>query len=124
MSQKDNAVVTTNDAKEIVLSCVRAINNEDFNIARDYVSDNMSFDGVLGSRNGAEAYFNDMKHMRLKYDIKKAFADDNDVCLLYDLDMSGATVFCCGWYQVKNGKIDSLRVVFDPRPVLEQGKKK
>jgi len=33
--------------------------------------------------------------------------------------MSGATLFTCGWYQVEDGKIRSLKVVFDPRPVLD-----
>ena len=124
MQQQDNTAVTAKSSKEIVLSCISALNEEQFDTARGYVSDNMSFVGVLGSRNGAEAYFSDMKHMKLKYTIKKAFVDGDDVCLLYNLDMSGLTLFGCGWYHVKNGKIDSLRVVFDPRPVLEQSAKK
>jgi hypothetical protein len=45
-----------------------------------------------------------------------------DVCLLYDLTMSGKTIFGCGWYEVRQGKVVHLRVVFDPRPFLE-GKK-
>lgn len=107
-----------NNAKKIVLACVGAINNYDYKTARSLVHDDMIFTGVLGSRNGADAYFQDMEKMRLQYDIKKAFADGNDVCLLYDLTMSGTLLFGCGWYKVKEGKIISLRVVFDPRPVL------
>jgi hypothetical protein len=57
--------------------------------------------------------------MKLKYKILKAFEDENDVCLLYDLTMAGQTIFGCGWYQVQNGKIKSLKVVFDPRPFLK-----
>ena len=107
------------DAKDIVISCITALNHGNFNTAKNLVADNMTFSGVLGSRNGAEAYFRDMERMRLKYDIKKVFADDNDVCLFYDLHMSDMTIFGCGWYHVENGKITSLKVVFDPRPVLE-----
>jgi hypothetical protein len=77
---------------------------------------------VLGSRTGAEAYFDDMKRLRLKYDVKKAFVDGPDVCLLFDLTMRGKTLFTCGWYQVQQGKIVSLRVVFDPRPILDDSK--
>jgi len=109
---------TISDAKEIVLACVNAINREDFNTARAYVSDQLSFKGVLGSRDGADAYFADMDRLKLKYDIKKAFADDNDVCLLYDLNISGKRLFCCGWYHVTDGKIEFLKVIFDPRPIL------
>jgi hypothetical protein len=64
------------------------------------VSDDMTFDGVL------------------KYHINKPFENENDVCLLYDLDMQGKTIFGCGWYHVEDGKIHSLKVVFDPRPLL------
>jgi limonene-1,2-epoxide hydrolase len=112
-----------NSAERIVMACVNAINKEDFETARQYVSDDMSFVGVLGTRQGADAYFNDMERLRLKYDVKKVFVDEKDVCLLYDLNMGGTIIFCCGWYQVQDGRIRSLRVVFDPRPILEAASK-
>jgi len=64
-----------------------------------------------------------MERLRLKYEVKKMFVDGQDVCLLYDLNMSGKIVFGCGWYQVEEGKIRSLRVVFDPRPIIEAASK-
>jgi hypothetical protein len=51
-----------------------------------------------------------------RYDLKKVFTDGNDVCLLYDLKTSTATVFMCSWYQVSHDKIGSIQTVFDPRP--------
>jgi len=121
-TMNDLAPVKTS-ARGQVLSFVKALNEEDFEFARSCVSDDMRFEGVLGSRNGAEAYFNDMKKMKLKYDVKMAFEEGNDVCLLYNLQMSGLTIFGCGWYHLENEKITSLRVVFDPRPVLEKQQK-
>jgi hypothetical protein len=112
----------SDNAKEAVLACVQAINDEDFEKGRSLVSDDMSFVGVLGSRDSGDAYINDMTHMKLKYDVKKAFVEGDDVCLFYDLTMSGKTIFGCGWYHVENGKINSLKVLFDPRPFLEGGK--
>ena len=114
----------TADSKALVLSFIKLINEEQFDEARNLAHDNMTFKGVLGSRDSADAYFNDMKNMKLKYKIIKAFAEGNDVCVLYDLDMSGLTIFGCGWYQVEQGKVTALKVVFDPRPVLEQANKK
>jgi predicted ester cyclase len=110
-------------AEQVVMACLEAINREDFQTARRYVSDDISFVGVLGSRQGADAYFKDMERLRLKYEVKKMFVDGQDVCLLYDLNMSGKIVFGCGWYQVEEGKIQSLRVVFDPRPIIEGASK-
>jgi len=120
MRNESNPVATAYSAREIVLSCVQALNQEDFKTARNYVTDNMSFVGVLGSRDGADAYFSDMEKMKLKYSIKKVFSSDDDVCLLYDLKISGKTIFGCGWYHVEDGKIESLKVIFDPRPLLDQ----
>jgi predicted ester cyclase len=110
------------DPTEVVLAYVAALNDEDFKSVRQYMSDDLSFVGVLGSRQGADAYFKDMERMRLKYEIQKVFANGDDVCLLYNLRISGLTVFGCGWYHVENGKIDSLKVLFDPRPILEQSR--
>jgi hypothetical protein len=106
-------------AKEVVLECIEAINRENFKAARQLVSDDMLFVGVLGSRQGGDVYFKDMERMRLKYSVKKVFVDGQDVCLFYDLKISGADIFGSAWYQVANGKIRSLKVVFDPRPILE-----
>jgi len=118
METVDKAV--TSQSEKVVNAFIKAINDEDFITARKYVNDNLKFDGVLGSRDGADIYFSDMERMKFKYNVKKVFADENDVCLLYDINMGGATIFTCGWYKLENGKISSLKVVFDPRPLLEK----
>ena len=112
------------NAKKVVMSFVEALNNEDFKTARSYVSDNMSFLGPLASLDSAEAYFKDMERIRLKFDIKKVFVDGDDVCLLYDFSAGTINLFGCGWYHVEQAKISSLRVVFDPRPLVESSVKR
>jgi limonene-1,2-epoxide hydrolase len=107
-------------SKEIVLTFLDALNNEDFKTVRHSLSDDMIFNGVLGHREGADTYVEDMKKLKFKYKILKAFADEDDVCVLYDIDMSGETIYTAGWYKVRDNKIKSLRVVFDPRPIVGQ----
>ena len=104
--------------KNVVLTFLDALNNEDFKTVRHYLSDDMVFDGVLGHRNGADIYVDDMSKMKFKYKVLKAFADGEDVVVLYDIDMSGTTIYTAGWYKVRDNKIKSLRVVFDPRPIV------
>jgi limonene-1,2-epoxide hydrolase len=112
-------------AKEVVLTFIEALNKEDFEKAAHCLSEDMIFDGVMGKRNGAESYISDMKKMKFKYEIEQTFENGDDVCVLYNIDMSGkATIFTCGWYQVAHGKIKNLKVVFDPRPLLENPQKK
>jgi predicted ester cyclase len=113
-----------NKTKDIVLAFIDAVNKEDFKKARMYVTDDFKFNGVLGSRDGATAYFKDLEQMKFKYEIKKTFFDEKDVCILYEISMAGKKIFCCGWYHLREGKVSSLRVVFDPRPVLEASERK
>lgn len=55
-----------------------------------------------------------------KFDIKKIFTDENDVCVFNDVIVEGVTLFACGWYHIENQKIRSLRLVYDPRPLLHE----
>ncbi|GAB4040714.1 nuclear transport factor 2 family protein [Spirosoma gilvum] len=112
----------TTQAKETVLEFIKALNEEDFDTARSLITDDMSFVGVMGTRDGGDVYIQDMKKMRFKYDIQKVFVDGDEVCLWYTIDMGGPKLFSSGWYVTEEGKIKSFKVLFDPRPLLE-GKK-
>ena len=116
----NSGTISSKDSKQIVLDFIDAMNQFDYEKAGSYVTDDLGFVGVLGTRNGADAYFSDMQKMKFQYNVIKAFADGDDVCLIYDINMNGQNIFCCGWYQLKNKKIKSFRVVFDPRPLLEK----
>ena len=113
---------SSSETKEVVLDLAKAVNDGNYEAARRYVSDNISYVGPCGSRDGAEAYLNEMKRRHLKFDILKIFVDNKDVCVLYDITVSGVTLFACGWFQVERGKVRSMRVVFDPRPLLVKTK--
>jgi ketosteroid isomerase-like protein len=116
------------NAKEIVMEYLEAVQRKDFKSARNYVSDNMSYMGPVGfgSFNKAEPYFKYLEHLDLpKLEIKKVFADGHhDVCLLYELNYGTppTTTFVSAWFQVYDGKISSIRLVFDPRPFVQQRK--
>lgn len=121
MASKHQTMQDTS-AKEVVLSFIQALNNSDFDAARSHVDDGLVFEGVMGVRNSADEYFKDMKKMKLKYAVQKVFEDSDDVCLWYDITMSGKQIFSAGWYKVEDGKIVSFKVLFDPRPLLDQNK--
>lgn len=107
-----------NNAKETVLAFLKALTDQDFDTAKKYANNDLKFIGVMGTRNGADVYFKDMAHMKFKYDIKKVFADGNDVSVWYDIDMGSKIIPSSGWYELRNGKISSIKVLFDPRPLL------
>jgi limonene-1,2-epoxide hydrolase len=104
--------------KEVVLSFMEALNKDDFSGARKLIADDLQFKGVMGSRDGADVYIQDMQKMKFKYVIQNAFVDKRDVCLIYDINMGGPVIRSCGLYHVKDGKIKTINVIFDPRPLL------
>lgn len=121
--QLKSIIMAQNSAKETVLAFIKALNEEAFDTASTYANDDLAFIGVMGSREGAKAYFDDMKRMKLKYTIRQAVAEGDDVGLLYDIVLEGQKILGTGWYQLVNGKISLIRAIFDPRPLLEKAGK-
>ena len=109
-----------------MMQFIDALEQKDFKSARSYISDNMSYVGPtgMGSFDKAEPYLKYLEHLDLpKSEIKKVFVDGDDVCELHELnfDTLPAPMFVCSWYHVDDvGKITSIRVVFDPRPYLQE----
>jgi hypothetical protein len=54
----------------------------------------------------------------LHQEVRKIFVDGDDVCVLAVLSIAkvpGVRLFCCKWwFLVKEGKIVSIRTIFDP----------
>jgi limonene-1,2-epoxide hydrolase len=101
---------------EVVMAYINALDGQDYDAAMNHLHDNVRIRGPAGEGFGKPYDFIEMlRKYRGKYDIKKAFVDGDDVCLLYDLKTNGPTVFMSSWYQVSQGKIVSIQTVFDPR---------
>lgn len=111
-------------SKEIVLEFLEALNRKDFKSARNYVSSMVTYMGPLNSFNGAEPYFKYVEHLNLpKLDIKKVFTQGSyDVCVFWEVNNGTAPISISAWYQVREGKISSMKLIFDPRPFLQQQK--
>lgn len=88
MQEIDSSVKS---AKEIVMEYIRATERLDFQTARTYLRDNVSYVSPLNSFDRAEPYLK--YNLRLfqtgqlgQFDIKKEFADSNDVCILHEMN--------------------------------------
>jgi predicted SnoaL-like aldol condensation-catalyzing enzyme len=109
------------NASKIVSDYQQALSKGDFAAARKFLHDHLSFHGPIETFNSAEPYLESLKklhHIIQRIDLKKTFADGNDVCVLYDMvtNTPAGTAFIAEWYQVKGEKIAEIRVVFDARP--------
>lgn len=108
----------SNTVQNIAEQFIQCLNEEDFGKAEGFLHPDFKFIGVLGTREGASVYIQDMSQMKFKYQILKAFTAGEDVCFWYTIDMGNKAILASGWYQIMDGKIHSLKVVFDPRPLL------
>jgi len=108
-------------AKEIVERYKAAMGRGDFTAARQLLHDDLLFQGPIDTFNRADEYLEASKRLAniiQRIDVKKVFAEGNDVCVLYEMvtNTPAGTAFIVEWYQVRGEKIGSLRAVFDARP--------
>ncbi|MDM1555180.1 MULTISPECIES: nuclear transport factor 2 family protein [Chryseobacterium] len=107
-----------NTIQNVAEQFIEYLNNENFEQAESCLVSDFKFIGVLGMREGASVYIQEMKQMKFKYQIIKTFTAGEDVCFWYTINMGNKTVEASGWYQITDGKIYTLKVLFDPRPLL------
>ena len=112
-----------NAAKNIVLAYVGALDRQDYRAARGYLKDRLPIRGPGESYDTADRFIEMLRAYRSKYNVKRVFADGDEVCVLYDLATPAATVFMCSWYRVEDAKIVSVHTIFDPRPFARQAGK-
>lgn len=113
--------MTSQSAAEIIQSYQTALGTGDFDTARTFMRDDMSFQGPFDTFTTADDYLGALKQLATiieRIDLKKVFVDGDDVCVLYDMvtKTPAGTAFIAEWYQVQGGKIAALRAVFDARP--------
>lgn len=110
--------LNTVESAVTVSAFLRALNENDFEGAGEFMAENVRFEGVLGCVDGRKEYLSQMAKMKLHYNVKKLLYDEDSVSVLYEINMGGKNVLTSGWYEVRDGKITHIRVIFDPRPVL------
>jgi ketosteroid isomerase-like protein len=114
------------DPKSVASGCLQAWSSGDLDTTRSLLADEVTFDGPLGSTRGADAYIEGIKGMVKiveRVDQHEVIADDDNVCIIYDLvtKTPPARIPTAGWYQVRDGKVTSVRAFFDPRPLMPPG---
>ena len=87
-------------ARDIVLEFTEATERRDFQAARGYLKDNVSYVSPLNSFDRAEPYLKYNLHLYqtgqlVKFDIKKEFADGNDYCMLHEWNSQLVCVVSC-----------------------------
>jgi ketosteroid isomerase-like protein len=118
MGERSNREMA-DDAPKVAATYFDAWKANDFDTMRSLLTDDVTFSGPLASLEGAEDYvkgIEGMSRITSEIAVQKVFVDGPDVLTWYDLHTTVAPpVPVANWLHVEDGKITSLRVVFDPR---------
>jgi len=94
---------------------------KDFARARQLLRDDVSFQGPIDTVSEADSFLASLQQLSgivTGVDKQKVFVDGNDVCVIYDLKTAPVpSSRTCEWWRLRDGKIASVRVIFDVRPV-------
>lgn len=109
-------------AKDVVSKYQEAMGKGDWKAARLHLRDNLEFRGPLDTFHKADDYIAALQRlypMVEKVDVKRVFAEGDDVVVLCDLHFKPPmpTMYVVEWYGVTGDKISRVQVVFDPRPM-------
>jgi ketosteroid isomerase-like protein len=106
--------------RDVVIEFQNALGKGDFAGARKLLHDNLEFRGPFDTFHKADDYLHALQKLSAiieRVDIKKVFEEGSDVSLFCDLvTKTVGTSFVAELYQVRDGKIASVRAVFDTRP--------
>lgn len=117
------------EAKSVASECLKAWTDGDFDTARSLIDDEITFAGPFGTAQGADAYLEGLRRFRDRgvetAEVERAFQDDDEACLIYNLvtNTPAGTIPSAGWYQLRDGRIVSVRAFFDARPLAPPSNK-
>ncbi len=108
-------------AKDVVLGFQRAMGKGDLKAARAFLANDLSFVGPFDRFSAPEPYLaalGQLAPMIERVDMKRMFAEGDEVALFYDLvtKTPAGTAPCAEWYRVNGDKITHIQVYFDGRP--------
>jgi limonene-1,2-epoxide hydrolase len=110
------------DTGTVAATYVEAWTSGDFDTARSTLREDVSFVGPLGTASGIDECMRGLQGMKQMVDaaqVHKTIADGDDVCVIYDLvtHTPAGTIPTAGWFQLRDGRIASIRAFFDARPL-------
>ena len=98
--QKIESTAKSASTKEIVMEFIKATERRDYQSARGYLKDNVSYVSPVNLFDRAESYLKYNLHLYetgqlVKFDIKKEFTDSNDYCIIHEYNSQLVCVVSC-----------------------------
>lgn len=111
------------DPQQIVDTYFAALARRDLATVRDLVCDDLSFRGPLATLDNADDYLQGLEHITAGVtglQRRRVFRDGESVVQIYDVALAvpGQTVPVAEWITVRDGRIASIELIMDPRPLV------
>jgi ketosteroid isomerase-like protein len=106
-------------AETVVARYFAAFGSGDIKAARELLNDNLSFSGPFDTFDNADDLIKSLSALAplvKGIEQRKVMVDGDDVATFYDMLTPMGAAPIAEWHHVKDGKIDAIRVYFDPRP--------
>jgi ketosteroid isomerase-like protein len=110
---------------DVAATYLQAWRAGDFDTLRTVLADDATFDGPFGQARNADDCVIGLRGLSTVLTdivVRKTVVDGDDVMTWLDLHTADTEPLpTVNWRHVDNGKITSVRVTFDPRPLTEPG---
>ena len=108
----------THDPKQTALAYIDACGRKDLDTVASLLSPDVQFVGPSRGLSGLPAYLDALRavgRVWLRSDVKKAFVDGAEVCVIYDIvtDTPAGAVVAMEWLKLEKGKIASITLIYD-----------
>jgi ketosteroid isomerase-like protein len=111
-------LLVTKDPKNIALAYIEACGRKDLDAVAALLAPELRFVGPGNAVTGAAPYLAVLRRLGavwVRSDVKKVFADGDDVCVIYDFvtDTPAGAVPIVEWLRIEDGRILSVTLFFD-----------
>jgi len=112
------------DAKSIALGYQKAFEEKDLDKCAFYLHTKGQYKGPIRSFEDKDAFIKEMSnfmHIARSARTKKVFADDKDVCILWDYETTIPSIPVtpiAQWFRIDNGKIREMHLHFNAVPFV------
>jgi ketosteroid isomerase-like protein len=113
---------TSNAAATVVEQYFAAFGRGDMAAARRLLWDDLSFRGPIDTFSKADDLIKALSALApivKGIEHRKVLVDGDDVATFYDMLTPMGAAPIAEWHHVRDGKIDAIRVYFDPRPFAQ-----
>jgi ketosteroid isomerase-like protein len=116
--------MTMSNAREVIDRYFTALKQKDFATMRTLLHDDVSFREALGTTATAEEYIKGIEQITASMasvERRVVVAEGEDVFQVYDLVLAtpAVTLPIAQWLKVRDNRIATVQVFFDPRPLVQ-----